>query len=181
MILTNDRMRATTRQWRYMIAPAMLIAIAAWILVPTGPARTSLAQSQTGKASSNLEIVQRLGEDKAFDELIEMALRNPDAELRDLALTKLTELEGDGSTAAMVEVYEKSSEPNVKRVLIETLGRISEIEPLTKIALLDRSAEYRHLALIQIKHLKETSDSGDIKAWDVSSLQDQLNKLKSQP
>ena len=83
--------------------------------------------------------------------------------------------------AAMVEVYEKSSEPGVKRVLIETLGRISEIEPLTKIALLDRSAEYRRLALIQIKHLKETSDSGDIKAWDVSSLQDQLNKLKSQP
>jgi len=179
MILTNDRMRATTRQWRYMIAPAMLIAIAAWILVPTGPARTSLAQSQTGKASSNLEIVQRLGEDKAFDELIEMALRNPDAEVRALAVTKLTESEGDGSTAAMVELYDKSSEPNVKRVLIETLGRISEIEPLTKIALLDRSAEYRHLALIQIKHLKETSDSGDIKAWDVSSLQDQLNRLKS--
>ncbi len=110
-----------------------------------------------------------------------MALRNADAELRGLAVTQLTELEGDGSTAAMVEVYEKSSEPGVKRVLIETLGRISEIEPLTKIALLDRSAEYRRLALIQIKHLKETSDSGDIKAWDVSSLQDQLNKLKSQP
>src|SRR5207253_4257812 len=67
MILTNDRMRATTRQWRYTIAPAMLIAIAAWILVPTGPARTSLAQNQP-KASSSLVIVQRLGEDKAFDE-----------------------------------------------------------------------------------------------------------------
>ncbi len=181
MILTNDRMRATTRQWRYMIAPAMLIAIAAWVLVPTGPTRSSLAQGRNGRASSNLEIVQRLGEDKAFDELIGMALRNPDAELRGLAVTQLTELEGDGSTAAMVEVYEKSSEPGVKRVLIETLGRISEIEPLTKIALLDRSAEYRRLALIQIKHLKETSDSGDIKSWDVSSLQDQLNKLKSQP
>ncbi len=181
MILTNDRTRATTRQWRYMIAPAMLIAIAAWVLVPTGPARSSLAQGRNGGASSNLEIVQRLGADKAFDELIEMALRNPDAELRGLAVGQLTELEGDGSTAAMVEVYEKSSEPGVKRVLIETLGRISEIEPLTKIALLDRSAEYRRLALIQIKHLKGTSDSGDIKAWDVSSLQDQLNKLKSQP
>ena len=180
MILTNDRMRATPRQWRYMIAPAMLIAIAAWVLVPTEPARSSLAQSQTSQASLNRE-VQRLGEDKAFDGLIEMALRNPDAELRDLAVTKLTELEGDGSTAAMVELYDKSSEANVKRVLIETLGRISEIEPLTKIALLDRSPEYRHLALIQIKRLKETSDSGDIIAWDVSSLQDQLNKLKSQP
>jgi len=178
MILTNDRMRVTTRQWRYMIAPAMLIAIAAWVLVPTGPARSSRAQNQT---SPDREMVQRLGEDKAFDELIEMALRNPDAELRGLAVTKLTELEGDGSTAAMVELYDKSNEPSIKRVLIETLGRISEIEPLTKIALLDRSAEYRHLALVQIKRLKETSDSGDIKAWDVSSLQDQLNKLKSQP
>jgi beta-lactamase regulating signal transducer with metallopeptidase domain len=181
MILTNNRMRATTRQWRYMIAPGVLIAIAAWLLVPTGPARSSLAQSPASKASPNREIVQRLGEDKAFDELIEMALRNPDAELRGLAVTQLTELEGDGSTGAMVELYEKTSEPSVKRVLIETLGRISEIEPLTKIALLDRSAEYRHLALVQIKRLKETSDSGDIKAWDVSSLQDQLNKLKAQP
>jgi len=126
-------------------------------------------------------MVQRLGDDKAFDELIEMALRNPDAELRGLAVTKLIELEGDGSTPAIVELYDKSNEPSIKRVLIETLGRISEIEPLTKIALLDRSTEYRHLALVQIKHLKETSDSGDIKAWDVSSLQDQLNKLKSQP
>src|SRR5206468_12388109 len=90
-------------------------------------------------------------------------------------------LEGDGSTPAIVELYDKSNEPSIKRVLIETLGRISEIEPLTKIALLDRSTEYRHLALVQIKHLKETSDSGDIKAWDVSSLQDQLNKRKSQP
>ena len=178
MILTNDRMRVTTRQWRYLIAPAMLIAIAAWVLVPTGPARSSRAQSQT---SPNREMVQRLGDDKAFDELIEMALRNPDAELRGLAVTKLIELEGDGSTPAIVELYDKSNEPSIKRVLIETLGRISEIEPLTKIALLDRSTEYRHLALVQIKHLKETSDSGDIKAWDVSSLQDQLNKLKSQP
>ena len=178
MILTNDRMRVTTRQWRYMIAPAMLIAIAAWVLVPTGPARVSRAQSQT---SLNREMVQGLGDDKAFDELIEMALRNPDAELRGLAVIKLIELEGDGSTPAIVELYDKSNEPSIKRVLIETLGRISEIEPLTKIALLDRSTEYRHLALVQIKHLKETSDSGDIKAWDVSSLQDQLNKLKSQP
>ena len=116
MILTNDRMRAKPRQWRYMIAPAMLIAIAAWVLVPTEPARSSLAHSQTSQASLNRE-VQRLGEDKAFDGLIEMALRNPDAELRDLAVTKLTELEGDGSTAAMVELYDKSSEANEDRAL----------------------------------------------------------------
>jgi hypothetical protein len=147
--------------------------------VPAGPGRSSRAQNQTGAASANREIAQRLGGEKAFDELIEMALRNPDPELRDLAVTQLTELEGDGSTSAMVELYDKTSDQNVKRVLIETLGRISEIEPLTKIALLDRSEEYRQLALIQIKRLKETSDSGDIKAWDVSSLQDQLNKLKS--
>jgi beta-lactamase regulating signal transducer with metallopeptidase domain len=179
MILSNDRTRAVTRQWRYTIAPAMLIGITVWLLVPAGPGRSSRAQNQTGAASANREIVQRLGGEKAFDELLEMALRNPDPELRDLAVTQLTELEGDGSTSAMVELYDKTSDPNVKRVLIETLGRISEIEPLTKIALLDRSEEYRHLALIQIKRLKETSDSRDLKAWDVSSLQDELNKLKS--
>jgi len=65
-------------------------------------------------------------------------------------------------------------------MVIDTLGRISEIEPLTKIALNDPSSEFRLRALQRIKWLKENSDSEDIKAWDVPGLQDQLNQLEDQ-
>jgi len=122
-----------------------------------------------------------LGDNKAYSDLIEIGLRNPDTELRRLAAIQLTELEGDGSTDAMVELYWMTDDPEVKAMVIETLARISEIEPLTKIALSDPSPEYREQALTRIKWLKETSDHGDIKAWNVPEIQKQLNKLQDQP
>jgi beta-lactamase regulating signal transducer with metallopeptidase domain len=181
MILNNERMRVIAQQWKYLILSAALIAAVAWLLVPGRLTRTGLAQPQPDNLSGKLQLVKTLGDNKAFDELIEIALRNPDAELRRLAAIRLTELEGDGSTAAMVELYNKSDDPLVKTMVIDTLGRISEIEPLTKIALSDPSPEYRQRALERIRWLKETSESRDVKVWDVSGLQDELNKLSSEP
>ncbi|MCI0524391.1 MAG: HEAT repeat domain-containing protein, partial [Acidobacteria bacterium] len=125
--------------------------------------------------------VKSLGDNKAYAELTKMALHHPDAELRRLAAIRITEMEGDGSTDAMVELYNKTDDPEVKQMVIDTLGRISEIEPLTKIALSDPSPELRERALYRIKWLKETGDSADIKAWYVPELQNQLNQLQDQP
>src|SRR5262249_33915473 len=132
-------------------------------------------------ASSKLQTVKSLGDSKAFDNLIEMALRNPDAEMRRLAAIQLTELEGDGSTAAMFELYNKSNDPEVKAMVIDTFGRISEIDPLTKIELNNPSPKFRPRELQKIKGLKENSDSKDIKGWDAPGLQDQLNGLPQDP
>jgi ketosteroid isomerase-like protein len=110
-----------------------------------------------------------------------MAAQNPDALLRRLAAIRLTELEGDGSTAAMLKLYHQSDDPEVKRLVIDTLGRISEIGPLTNIALSDQSPEYRERALERIKWLKQTSESTDVRTWDLSSLQEQLNQLPPPP
>jgi beta-lactamase regulating signal transducer with metallopeptidase domain len=181
MILNEDRARVIAQQWRYLILPAALIAIVAWMLIPGRLTRPGLAQPQPDNLAGKLRLVKSLGDSKAFNDLIEMALRNPDEELRRLAAVRLTELEGDGSTDAMVELYNKSDDPEVKTMVIDTLGRISEIEPLTKIALSDPTPEYRRYALERIKWLKETSESKDVKAWDAPGLQDQLNKLSDAP
>ncbi len=84
-----------------------------------------------------------MGESKAYDDLLEMALRDPDVEFRRLAAIRLTGLEGDGSTEAMFELYKRSDDPEVKAMVIYTFCRISEIKPLTKIALSeDRSLNF---------------------------------------
>jgi beta-lactamase regulating signal transducer with metallopeptidase domain len=181
MILNKDRARVIARKWKYLILSAALIAVVAWLLVPGHLTKSGLAQRQPGDTTLKRQLVKSLGEGKAFDELIDMAVRNPDAEMRRLAAIQLTELEGDGSTEAMFELYNKSNDQEVKAMVIDTLGRISEIEPLTKIALSDPSPEFRLRALYRIKWLKETSESGDVKAWDVSALQGQLNELSQEP
>jgi len=181
MIMNKDRVRVIARQWKYLILPVAMIVIVAWLLIPAGSAKRGLAQPQANATDGKLQIVKSLGDNKAYSDLIEIGLRNPDTELRRLAAIQLTELEGDGSTDAMVELYWMTDDPEVKAMVIETLARISEIEPLTKIALSDPSPEYREQALTRIKWLKETSDHGDIKAWNVPEIQKQLNKLQDQP
>ena len=205
MILNRDRVRMIARKWRYLIVPAGLIVLVGWLLIPVGTAKSGLAgqqsESDAGKSKSSyvvvtnkggtgyeadaseykLMLVRRMGDNKAFEDLIHMALQNADPELRRLAAVRLTELEGDGSTGAMTQLYDKSDDPVVKRMMIDTLARNSEIEPLAKIALNERSAEYRERALQRIKWLKETSDSEDIKAWDVSSLQEEMSRLPELP
>jgi beta-lactamase regulating signal transducer with metallopeptidase domain len=179
MILNSERGRTGARPWKFMVLAAGLIAIIAWVLI-MGSLKPGNAQL-SDKPAPKVQLVKALGDKKDFDDLIEMALRNPDALLRRLAMVRLTELEGDGSTQAMVALYNQTDEPEVKNIMIDTLARISEIEPLTKIALSDPNPEYRLKALRRVKWLKANSDSGDVKAWDVSMLTDQLNQVSAQP
>ncbi|HKQ74485.1 MAG TPA: M56 family metallopeptidase, partial [Blastocatellia bacterium] len=181
MILNKDRTRVTTRKLKYLLLSAALIAAIAWLLIPGHLTKSGLAQPQTADKKGKLQLLKSLGDIKAFDELIEMAVGNPDAEMRRLAAIQLIGLEGDGSANAMFELYNKSADTDVKEMVIDTFGRISEIEPLTQIALNDPSPEFRLRALQRIKWLKENSDSDDIKAWDAPGLQEQLNQLQDQP
>jgi hypothetical protein len=181
MIMNKDRVRVIARQWKYLIAPFGLIALVAWLLIPAGSAKPGLAQPQADTTDGKLQLVKSLGDNNAYSELTKMALHHHDAELRRLAAIRLTELEGDGSTDAMVELYNLTDDSEVKRMVIETLAKIGEIEPLTKIALSDPSPELRERALYRIKWLKENSDSRDIKLWNVPKLQESLDKLQDAP
>jgi beta-lactamase regulating signal transducer with metallopeptidase domain len=178
MIVNDDGVRIAARHWKGVTLSASLIAASAWLLIPAN-VNSGLAQTANAR-TENLEAVRVLGERKAFDELIEMALRNPDFGLRRLAAICLTSLEGDGSTRAMTDLYNQTNDPDAKIMVIDALARISEIEPLTKIALSDQNSEYRQRALRRIKFLKTNSESADIRNWDVTGLAEQLNQVKEQ-
>lgn len=181
MILNPDHIRVVTRQWRYLILPVAMIAVAAWLLLPARLTQSGIARQRQSADDINELAIKYMADSKNFDDLVETALTHPDPTMRQKAVLRLYVMEGDGSTAAMVKLYNRSSEPEVKTMLIDALARISQIEPLTKIALSDPSAEYRQQALERIKWLKETSESKDIKDWNVPELQNQLNSLQGQP
>jgi beta-lactamase regulating signal transducer with metallopeptidase domain len=180
MIFKSDRMRTGVRNWKFMILSSAIIALVAWLLIPAGA--STPAQSQPASQSrAKMKIVKEMGERKAFDELIDTALRNPDPEMRRLAAVRLTELEGDGSTQAMVDLYHQSDDSQVKIMVIDTLARISEIEPLMQIALSAQDPEEKQRALRRIKFLKQSSESNDVRNFDVSSLGDELNQVSAEP
>lgn len=174
------RERMQTHTWKFVALSAVTIAAAAWLLIPAGP--SALGQSETAAQSrAKIKIVKALGERKAYDELIDMALHNSDPEMRSLAVVRLTELEGDGSTDAMFELYKKTDDAQVKIILVDALARISEIEPLVKIALSAQDPEEKQRALRRIKFLKRHSESSDIRNFDVSSLAGELNQVNEEP
>ncbi len=178
MILNGEGTRALARHWPWTIFAALLIAGVAWVLVPnTMP--SGVAQTRT-RSSENMRLVKELGDNKQYERLIELATQAPDSRLKRLAAIRLTELEGDGSTAAMVELYNRTSDAELKRMVIDTLARISEIEPLTRIALSDQNSEYRQRALQRIKHLKTNNESTDVRNWDAPGLAEQLKGVRSE-
>jgi hypothetical protein len=198
MTLNHERVRAIARQWKYMLASAGMIALVALLLVhvsatrsgqaqpnpdegkterqPTKSIGSGAAQTQLNELKRKQQLVKSLYDNKALNDLLEMALRNPDETLRNLARIRLMDSQGEGSVQAMLVFYKQSSDPQNQRRVIDTLGRNGEIAPLTKIALSDPSIKNRRQALIRIKWLKETSESPDIKALDVSALQSQLDE-----
>src|SRR2546430_576469 len=182
MIFRSDRTRAGVRNWKFTIFSPVIIGLVAWLLIPAGVATPARSQTQTSPQSrAKMQIAKELGERKAFDDLIEMSLHNPDPEMPRLAVVQLTQLEGDGSTQAMVDLYNKTDDAQVKIIVTDTLARISEIEPLTKIALSAKDPEEKQRALRRIKFLKQNSESTDVRNFDVSSLGEELNQVPAEP
>jgi beta-lactamase regulating signal transducer with metallopeptidase domain len=182
MIFKSDRTRAGVRNWKFTIFSPVIIGLVAWLLIPAGVATPARSQTQTSPESrAKMQIVKELGERKAFDDLIEMSLHSPDPEMRRLAVVQLTQLEGDGSTQAMIDLYNKTDDAQVKIMVTDTLARISEIEPLTKIALTAKDPEEKQRALRRIKFLKQNSESTDVRNFDVSSLGEELNQVSAEP
>ena len=198
MTLNHERVRAIARRWKYMLASVGTIALVALLLIyvsatrsgqaqltpdeaktgsqPANPIESGVSQTQTDELKLKEQLVKSLYGAKAINDLLEMALRNPDETLRRLARSRLLDSQGDGSVQAMLEYYKQTIDPRDQRGVIDTLGRIGAIAPLTTIALSDPSLKNRRQALIRIKWLKANSERADVKAWDVSALQDQLNE-----
>jgi beta-lactamase regulating signal transducer with metallopeptidase domain len=155
MILNKDRTRVLTRKWKYLILSATFIALVTWMLLPARLAKPGLAQQLSGDL--NELVAKYMGDSKNFDDLVETALTNPDPETRQKAVLRLYILEGDGSAAALVKLYNKSNDPMIKKMVIQSLGKRGAGDQLSTIAQTEQSPEFRQMANEAIKDLKENT------------------------
>src|SRR5262245_8243043 len=149
MILNKDRARVIARKWKYLILSATLIALVAWMLLPARLGKPGLAQQVSGDL--NELVAKYMGDSKNFDDLVETALTNPDPETRQKAVLRLYILEGDGSAAALVKLYNKSNDPMIKKMVIQSLGKRGAGDQLATIAQTEQSPEFRQMANDAIK------------------------------
>jgi len=186
MILNNDRTRVVARQWRFLLLTAGLIAVAVWLLIPASNLKSGLAQRQAEKGASKpvdtlppkAQAVKDIGDSQGYDGLVQTALTDP--ELGRDALSRLVFFDRDKNTGALVKLYQLSSDPIVKEIVIHSLGRRVEVEPLTAIAQADPSPEFRQLASSVLKWLQEGDGANEIKRREELNLQARLS-LRDEP
>src|SRR5262245_26982062 len=187
MILNNDRTRVVARQWRFLLLTAGLIAVAVWLLIPASNLKSGLAQRQAEKGASKpvdtlppkAQAVKDIGDSQGYDGLVQTALTDP--ELGRDALSRLVFFDRDKNTGALVKLYQLSSDPIVKEIVIHSLGRRVEVEPLTAIAQADPSPEFRQLASSVLKWLQEGDGANEIKRREELNLQARLSRRDDPP
>jgi hypothetical protein len=187
MILNNDRTRVAARQWKFLLLTAGLIAFVAWLLIPGNNLKPGLAQQQAEKGVSKpvdtlppkAQAVKDIGDHQGYDGLVQTALTDP--ELGREALSRLIFFDRDKNTGGLVKLYQLSSDPIVKEIIIHSLGRRVEVEPLTAIAQADPSPEFRQLASSVLKWLQESGGSNEIKLREESNLQARLSRRDDPP
>src|SRR5262245_30798413 len=155
MILNKDRTRLLAGRWKYLILPATLIALLAWMLLPARLVKPGLAQQAGDDLNELLE--KYMGDSKNFDDLVETALTNPDPETRQKAVLRLFIMGGDGSAAALVKLYSRSNNPKIKEMIIRNLSKRGAGDHLATIAHTEKSPEFRQMVEEEIKQLKENT------------------------
>ena len=187
MILNNDRTRVVARQWKFLFLTAGLIAFVAWLLIPGNNLKSGLAQQQAEKGASKpvdtlppkAQAVKDISDRQGYDGLVQTALTDP--ELGRDALSRLVFFDRDKNTGALVKLYRQSSDPIVKEIVIHSLGRRVEVEPLTAIAQADPSPEFRQLASSVLKWLQEGDGANEIKLREESVLRARLSRRNDDP
>jgi beta-lactamase regulating signal transducer with metallopeptidase domain len=187
MILNNDRTRVVARQWRFLLLTAGLIAFVVWLLTPESNLKSGLAQRQAEKGASKpidtlppkAQAVKDIGDRQGYDGLVLTALTDP--ELGRDALSRLVFFDRDKNTGALVKLYQQSSDPIVKEIIIHSLGRRVEVERLTAIAQADPSPEFRQLASSVLKWLQESGGGKEIKLREELNLQARLSRRDDPP
>ena len=187
MILNNDRTREAARHWKFLLLTAGLIAFLAWLLIPGSNLKSGLAQRQAEKGASKpvdtlppkAQAVKDIGDIQGYDGLVQTALTDP--ELGREALSRLIFFDRDKNTGGLVKLYQLSRGPIVKEIIIHSLGRRVEVEPLTAIAQADPSPEFRRLASSVLKWLQESGGADEIKRREELNLQARLSRRDDPP
>jgi hypothetical protein len=187
MILNNDRTRVVAQQWKFLLLTAGLIAFVAWLLLPGSNVKSGLAQRQAEKGVSKpvdtlppkAQAVKNIGDRQGYDGLVQTALTDP--ELSHDALSRLVFFDRDKNSGALVKLFQQSSDPIVKEIVIHSLGRRVEVERLSAIAQADPSPEFRQLASSVLKWLQESGGGNEIKLREELNLQARLSRRDDPP
>lgn len=187
MTLDNERTRVVALRWKFLLLTAGLMALVAWLLIPGNILESGLAQRQAEKSASKpidtlppqAQTVKDIGERQGYSGLVRTVLTNP--ELGGEALSRLIFFDRDKNTGALVKLYQQSSDPVVKEIIIHSLGRRVEVEPLTSIAQTETSPEFRQLASSVLKWLQENGGGDEIKGREELARQARLSQRDDPP
>jgi beta-lactamase regulating signal transducer with metallopeptidase domain len=167
MILTTNRVRVLTRQWRYLILPATLIALLAWLLVPVRPITAQQVQRQynatlTAVKGSSLKelLVSYMTGPAAYDDLVNTVLESPDAQLREQTLRQLVESDWEWATTALAEIYDRTDEPTLRSKLIGQLGERKAFAKLLELAVKEPGAALRQQAVQRLLEIEGDGSEG---------------------
>ncbi|HKQ90119.1 MAG TPA: nuclear transport factor 2 family protein [Blastocatellia bacterium] len=187
MILNNDRTRVVAQQWRFLLLTVGLIAFVIWLLLPGSNLKSGLAQRQAEKGASKpvdtlppkAQAVKDIGDRQGYDGLVQTALTDP--ELGRDALSRLVFFDRDKNSGALVKLFQQSSDPIVKEIVIHSLGRRADVERLSAIAQADPSPEFRQLASSVLRWLHEGDGANEIKRREELAIQARISRRDDRP
>jgi len=156
-------------------------------LIPGSNLKSGLAQRQAEKGASKpvdtpppkAQAVKDIGDRQGYDGLVQTALTDP--ELSRDALSRLVFFDRDKNSGALVKLFQQSSDPIVKEIVIHSLGRRADIERLSAIAQADPSPEFRQLASSVLRWLQEGDGANEIKRREELAIQARLSRRDDRP
>jgi beta-lactamase regulating signal transducer with metallopeptidase domain len=107
------------------------------------------------------KLLGHLGERKALAKLLDLAIKEPNAQLRQQAVQRLLEMEGDGSEGTLVDLYASVRDRTVREGIIRTFGQRGEIRGLALVGDLEKDQELLQLNWQQLEWMAAHSESAD--------------------
>jgi hypothetical protein len=86
-------------------------------------------------------LIDSLGQRKAMAKLMELAVAEPNEQLRQLAAQRLLEMEGDGVADALVDLYGRARDVELRENIIRSLGRRGDIDRLAMVGDMENDME----------------------------------------
>src|SRR5205085_12526301 len=111
------------------------------------------------------KLIGYLGERKALGKLLELAVKEPNTQLRQQAVQHLFEIEG-----ALTELYTHSTDGKTREMIIQHLGQRNDTRALGFIWHWEDAAERRQIVLQQLELIAQNNESADARRAALETL-----------
>ncbi|MCI0665644.1 MAG: nuclear transport factor 2 family protein, partial [Acidobacteria bacterium] len=110
-------------------------------------------------------LIDYLGQRKAMSKLMELAVAEPNEQLRQLAAQRLLDMEGDGVADMLVDLYGRAHDKELRENIIRSFGRRGEIDRLAMVGDMEKDMENNQelirLNLDQLEWMAANHESTD--------------------